>query len=42
MTGYQRELDLAEATARVSYAHGGATYRRGYFASYPATSSSPG
>ncbi|GAA1536019.1 glycoside hydrolase N-terminal domain-containing protein [Dactylosporangium maewongense] len=35
VTGYQRELDLSEATARVSYTHGGVTYRREYFASHP-------
>ncbi|MEV4523794.1 glycoside hydrolase N-terminal domain-containing protein [Micromonospora tulbaghiae] len=35
VSGYRRELDLADATARVEYSHGGATYRREYFASYP-------
>jgi alpha-L-fucosidase 2 len=35
VSGYRRELDLAEGTARVEYAHGGATYRREYFASHP-------
>lgn len=34
-TGYRRELDLARATARVTYATGGATFRRELFASAP-------
>ncbi|MFC0529442.1 glycoside hydrolase family 95 protein [Phytohabitans kaempferiae] len=33
--GYRRELDIAEAVAAVSYAHGGVTYRREYIASHP-------
>ena len=35
VSGYRRELDLAEATARVGYSHGGVTYQREYFASHP-------
>ncbi|BCB76095.1 hypothetical protein Pflav_025050 [Phytohabitans flavus] len=35
VNGYRRELDIAEATARVSYEHGGVTYRREYIASNP-------
>jgi alpha-L-fucosidase 2 len=35
VSGYRRELDLAEATARVRYSHGGVTHRREYFASHP-------
>ena len=35
VTGYRRELDIASATARVSYEYGGVTYRREYIASYP-------
>lgn len=34
-TGYRRELDLARATARVTYTTGGVTYRREIFASAP-------
>lgn len=33
---YRRELDIARALARVSYEDRGVTYRREYFASYPA------
>ena len=32
-TGYRRYLDIADATAGVTYAAGGATYKREYFAS---------
>lgn len=35
-TDYYRELDLNEATARVSYVQDGVTYRREIFVSYPA------
>lgn len=35
-TDYYRELDLNEATARVSYVQDGVTYRREMFVSYPA------
>jgi hypothetical protein len=33
---YRRELDIAEAVARVSYTSGGVRYTREYFASHPA------
>ncbi|GAA1646145.1 glycoside hydrolase N-terminal domain-containing protein [Catellatospora bangladeshensis] len=35
-TGYRRELDLADALARVRYELDGVTYTREYFASHPA------
>lgn len=35
VSGYRRELDLADATARVSYTADGIHYRREYLASYP-------
>ncbi len=35
-TGYRRELDPADALARVRYELGGVTYNREYFASHPA------
>ncbi|WP_244870895.1 glycoside hydrolase N-terminal domain-containing protein [Catellatospora sp. IY07-71] len=35
-TGYRRELDLADALARVRYELGGVTYTREYLASHPA------
>ncbi|MET8231220.1 glycoside hydrolase N-terminal domain-containing protein [Micromonospora sp. NPDC005298] len=35
VSDYRRELDLAEATARVEYTHGGVTYQREYVASHP-------
>ncbi|MEV4416411.1 glycoside hydrolase family 95 protein [Catellatospora sp. NPDC049609] len=35
-TGYRRELDLADALARVRYEVGDTTYTREYFASHPA------
>lgn len=34
-TGYRRDLDLAEAVARVSFTRGGVTYRREAFVSAP-------
>ena len=34
-TDYKRELDLAQAIARVRFTHGGVRYTREYFASYP-------
>ncbi len=36
VTGYRRDLDLAEGMARVRYEHGGVTYQREHLASYPA------
>lgn len=36
MTGYRRELSLDSALAHVEFAKDGVTYRRDYFASYPA------
>ena len=33
--GYARELDLAEAAARVHYTRGGVRYEREYFVSHP-------
>lgn len=35
VTNYQRDLDIANATAHVSYTTGGVTYQREYFASAP-------
>ncbi|WP_433533121.1 glycosyl hydrolase family 95 catalytic domain-containing protein [Micromonospora sp. CA-263727] len=35
VANYRRELDIAEATARVSYDTGGVTYRREFIASHP-------
>ncbi|SCG40677.1 glycosyl hydrolase family 95 catalytic domain-containing protein [Micromonospora zamorensis] len=35
VSDYRRELDLAEATARVGYSYGGVSYQREYFASHP-------
>ncbi|WP_063757053.1 glycosyl hydrolase family 95 catalytic domain-containing protein [Lentzea aerocolonigenes] len=34
-TGYRRELNIGDATAKVSYTDGGVAYNREYFASYP-------
>jgi alpha-L-fucosidase 2 len=34
-THYRRELDIARGVGSVTYASGGVTYRREYFASYP-------
>ena len=49
VANYRRELSLDDATARVSFDHGGVAYRREYVASYPAgvlaarlTASQPG
>ena len=36
MTGYRRELSLDSALAHVEFAKDGVTYRRDYFASFPA------
>ena len=35
VSNYRRELDLAEATARVTYDHGGVSFKREYIASHP-------
>ncbi|GAA2611301.1 hypothetical protein GCM10010399_47680 [Dactylosporangium fulvum] len=35
VSNYRRELDLAEATARVTYDHSGVSFKREYIASYP-------